>query len=175
MHVDTHDAIIRRLEPHEHETYRALRLECLRTLPAFFGTTYAEASAIPALPFQTFIRERAADHVMFGAFVDGTLSGLCGFRRETRQRARHRGELVEMYVAPHATGRGIGGRLIDAVLRYAFEELGASQVVLGVAAQNEAAQRAYRRAGFHEYGRLPGFFLTDDVGTTQVFMVRDRG
>lgn len=138
MPADTHDATIRRLEPHDQAAYRALRLESLRTNPALFGTTYAEAAAMPSLPFETFIRERAPDHAMFGAFVDGTLVGLCGFRRETRERARHSGELVEMYVAPHVAGRGIGARLVDAVLRFAFEELGASQVVLGVAAGGAA-------------------------------------
>jgi len=174
MPADTHDTTIRRLEPHDQGAYRALRLESLRTNPALFGTTYAEAAAMPSLPFETFIRERAPDHAMFGAFVDGTLVGLCGFRRETRERARHSGELVEMYVAPHVAGRGIGARLVDAVLRFAFEELGASQVVLGVAAENERAQRGYRRAGFREYGRLPNAFLTDGVFSAKVFMVRDR-
>ena len=107
MPADTHDTTIRRLEPHDQGAYRALRLESLRTNPALFGTTYAEAAAMPSLPFETFIRERAPDHAMFGAFVDGTLVGLCGFRRETRERARHSGELVEMYVAPHVAGRGL--------------------------------------------------------------------
>ena len=166
--------LVRRLERDESADYRALRLECLRLHPAFFGSTHAEALAAE-LPFERHIRARDPDHAMFGAFDGGQLRGLCGFQREPRLRARHRGELVQMYVAPELTRRGVGSRLIAAVVRFAFDDPTISQVVLSVVAQNAAAIAAYRRAGFREYGRLENYFSPiDGVDATQLFMVRER-
>ncbi|MEP6729799.1 MAG: GNAT family protein [bacterium] len=168
------DVVVRRVEAHEDVVYRAVRLECLQLYPANFGTTLAEALSTPRTPFENFIAEQNPDNVMFGAFVDGTLGGLCGFHREPRQRARHRGELIQMYVAPRLAKRGIGGRLIAAVLDHAFENPGIRHVVLSVVADNTTAIRAYERAGFREYGRLEGYFLSENGASTQLWMVRER-
>src|SRR5471032_1906095 len=105
MHTAGKEVIVRRLQAHEHAAYRTVRLECLRLNPDLFGTTYPEASAMPILTFERFISTGDRDNVMFGAFVDGWLCGLCGFARETRQRTRHRGELVQMYVHTTLTRR----------------------------------------------------------------------
>jgi RimJ/RimL family protein N-acetyltransferase len=162
---------IRRLEPREHLAYRTLRLECLKIHPEFFGTTYAEAAATRALPFERFIWKRSQDNVMFGAFIDEELTGICGFQREQRERTRHRGELVQLYVRPRAARQGIGTKLIAAVLKHAFDDLRMMQVVLSVAANNDAAVKAYHRAGFREYGWLERHFCSDAVCDAQYFMV----
>ena len=166
--------IIRQLEPREHLAYRTLRLECLKLHPEFFGTTYAEAAAIRALPFERFIWRRSRDNVMFGAFIDDELCGICGFQREQRERTRHRGELVQLYVRPREAGQGIGTKLIGTILKHAFDDLHLMQVVLSVAANNEAAVKAYHRAGFREYGWLERYFCSDGVCDAQYFMVYER-
>ena len=108
---------IRQLQANEQDAYRLLRLESLRLYPAFFGATYAEAIATPRLPFEHFIDVQDPDNRMFGAFIDQQLCGICGFQREQRQRARHRGVLVHMYVTPGRAKQGIGERLITTLLR----------------------------------------------------------
>jgi RimJ/RimL family protein N-acetyltransferase len=172
--TEMHDVVIRKLEPREYGQYRELRLECLKRNPLFFGTTYAEALATEALPFEKFIWTRDPDHVMFGAFAQGKLCGICGIQREQRQRARHRGELVQLYVTPVVARKGIGARLIATVLQYALENLMLEQVVLGVAADNRAALKTYHRAGFREYGWLERYFCSDGVCNGQLFMVYER-
>ena len=185
LHGASMTAVCRPLLAHEHADYRTVRLECLRLHPTMFGTTYAEAAATPQLAFERYIADQDPDHVMFGAFVDptphlraspveGHLSGLCALSRETRQRARHRCELTQMYVAPHAASRGIGGLLIDRALQHAFADPAVRHVVLGVVADNTGAIRLYQRAGFREYGRLPSYFLAEGINSTQLFMVRER-
>lgn len=52
-----------------------------------------------------------------------------------------------------ARGRGLGTETTRLVLDYAFGSLGLHNVMLRVYAYNEAGLRAYRKAGFQEFGR----------------------
>jgi RimJ/RimL family protein N-acetyltransferase len=56
-------------------------------------------------------------------------------------------------------GRGLGREATDLVCRYAFEQLGAAEIVLEVDPRNLAAVRAYLAVGF-EHGAGPAMQLT---------------
>jgi RimJ/RimL family protein N-acetyltransferase len=168
------DVSIRKLLAHESAAYRSARLESLQHYPAFFGTTYAEEAAVPILPFEQLIQQQHPSNFMLGAFRDNQLCGICGFKREPRRRSRHRGELVQLYVAPTATGHGIGGRLVTGVVSEAFRDPELTQIVLGVIADNHAALAVYTRAGFREYGRLERYFVDGETSRTQLFMIHER-
>ena len=168
------DVTIRRMRPGEEGLYRAMRLQALQRNPRVFGSTYAETRATPVLPFERFIAEGNEENPMFGAFTRGELGGTCGLVRETRERARHRAELVHMYVAPWLQGQGVGGNLVATAVRYGLDRIGLRQIVLGVIAENEPAVRLYRRSGFREYGRLEGFFEGEMGSAEKLFMVYER-
>ena len=68
-------------------------------------------------------------------------------------------------------GRGIGGRLLDALLAEADRR--SPVVLLEVRADNEGAQELYRRRGFVEIGRRRGYYQPS--GTDAVVMRRERG
>jgi len=53
-------------------------------------------------------------------------------------------------VDPEKRGRGLGRELLLMALRYAFVELGAERVTLGVFENNPSARRCYLAAGFRE-------------------------
>jgi len=57
-----------------------------------------------------------------------------------------------MWVAPEARRSGVGAALTKAVMDWAAAR-GAQRVLLGVAENNEAAQRLYERLGFKLTGR----------------------
>lgn len=57
------------------------------------------------------------------------------------------GALYDILVDPARRERGVGRKLLDAMLQ-ALEARGAPQVVLFTATQNEAAQRLFAKAGF---------------------------
>jgi ribosomal protein S18 acetylase RimI-like enzyme len=58
--------------------------------------------------------------------------------------------ISDLFVAPEFRGAGIAGRLIDA-MEGRLAQPGISRLRIGVLAANEAAVRAYRRAGFLPY------------------------
>lgn len=72
---------------------------------------------------------------------------------KTRPAYRHTVE-NSIYVAPHAVGQGIGGRLLDAVLS-ACLQVGIRQVIAVIVdAEAEASLTLHRRRGFVDAGRL---------------------
>ncbi len=59
-----------------------------------------------------------------------------------------------LLAGPAVFGRGYGTEVTRLVLDHAFDDVGLHRVSLGVYAFNLRAQRAYRRCGFREEGRL---------------------
>ena len=133
---------IRRLDPGEWREYRALRLRALRDAPAAFASTHAGEAARD----DDYWRERAsrdgsaifvADD--FGAMAIGYVAG------------EGRVELISLWVAPEARGRGLGTALCERVVEWA-EDAGAEEVTLWVNEANAAALGLYERAGFAATG-----------------------
>src|SRR5215208_137120 len=162
--------VIRKLQPHESAVYREVRLACLKNVPQFFGSTYEEEVLNPKFMFETFIETDSPDHVMFGAFDQERLIGITGFNRMARQRAMHRGEIVQVYVDSNYRGQNIGERLIRLALDYAFHLEGIEQAQLSVIANNQTAIRLYEKLGFKTFGVQPSYFKVDDIYLDQQFM-----
>ncbi|MCI0551377.1 MAG: GNAT family N-acetyltransferase [Anaerolineae bacterium] len=161
---------IRRLLPHESSIYRELRLACLKNAPEHFGSTYEEESRISKLKFEIYIENNSQDHFMFGVFDDEKLIGLAGFDRMGRQRTRHRGEVVHMYVDSNYRGQNIGETLLRGLLEHAFKLDGIEQAQLGVIAGNDRAIKLYEKVGFRAYGIQPKYFKAGDTYMDQQFM-----
>ena len=107
---------------------------------------------------------------MFGAFDDGRLIGITGFNRMARQRASHRGEIVQVYVESSYRGQNIGEKLLKRVLEYAFTLEGIQQVQLGGIASNKTAIKLYEKLGFKTFGIKPKYFKVRDSYMGQQFM-----
>jgi ribosomal protein S18 acetylase RimI-like enzyme len=107
---------------------------------------------------------------MFGAFDDKRLIGITGFNRMARQRAMHRGEVVQVYVDSKYRGQNIGEKLIRRVLEYAFALDGIEQVQLSVIAGNQTAIKLYEKIGFKTFGVQPRYFKVGETYMDQQFM-----
>ena len=72
--------------------------------------------------------------------------------------------------------RGIGQSALKALLRYAFEEMGANRVSLDTLSYNERARHIYKKLGFVEEGtRRKAFFLKNEFHDLILFgMLRDE-
>jgi len=166
---------IRKLQPHESSLYRAIRLECLKNAPNNFGSTYEEESNTPKLKFESIVEQAVPEQFMFGAFDDGKLIGIVGFHRMERQRARHRGEVVQMYMDSNYRGQNVGESLLRGLLDQAFTLEGIEQVQLSVVAGNAAAIHLYEKIGFKTFGIQPRYFRVGDGYLDQQFMQLFKG
>lgn len=165
-----HSIIVRKLQPHESRLYRSIRLVCLKNAPDHFGSTYEEEINIPKLKFESYIEQDHEERFMFGAFDNGKLIGIVGFERMERQRARHRGEVVQMYVDAGYRGRNLGEQLLRGLIEQAFSIKGIEQLQLSVIARNRAAIQLYEKLGFQAFGVQPRYFKVGEQYLDQQFM-----
>lgn len=140
---------IRRLDVSDVEDYRAIRLSALERAPEAFGSVHAIEASRPMAAFA----ERLATSAVFGAYVEGRIVGMIGFKQESGPKNAHKGFIWGFYVEPDMRQRGVGTRLIASLIAAARDTV--EQLTLTVVHQNEAAIALYKRLGFTVYGVEP--------------------
>lgn len=111
--------------------------------------------------------------VQLVALNDGQVIGHIGLDQYARIRQGHVGT-VYMGVALAWHGNGVGSRLMEAVLEVADNWMNLRRIELTVYADNEAAQRLYRKFGFEVEGRLRDYAVRDGVFADAMSMARLR-
>ena len=162
------DIRVRRLLPEDAARYREIRLEGLRVSPEAFGNTFEVENARPIELFADRIR----DSETMGAFEGAEILGVAGLRANQGPKESHKGMLVGMYVRPQARNRGVGRRLVEAVIEVARTR-GVELLQLAVVSDNEPARRLYARLGFVEYGIEKKSLKQGGRYTDEVLMVKD--
>lgn len=165
----------RLLGPTDTTIYRKIRLECLKAYPTHFGSSFEEEQSKSQLAYEIYLEKEDPDNFIFGAFDGKTCVGICAFHREPREKTRHRGELIQMYVASGYQKHGLGKELIARLVNRAFTSLGIEQIVLGVINTNLSAIHVYEKMGFREYGLIPKYFKMGKGYLDQKLMIRERG
>jgi GNAT superfamily N-acetyltransferase len=156
---------IMRLGAGDEDRLREVRLRALADAPKAFASTYERE--------ERFSRDVWTARLTGGGSVDllavdgGRALGMTSARIEERPGTAH---LLGMWVAPEARGRGVGRRLIDAIVEWAREreihELG-----LWVTDANDPAHALYGNSGFRSTGeRQP---LPSDPSIMESKLVRD--
>jgi ribosomal protein S18 acetylase RimI-like enzyme len=158
--------VIRRLTLQDVADYRRIRLESLRESPDSFGTTYESARARPL----SFFEGRLTEASVYGAYDGAAIVGTVCFSADTGPKDRHKGHLTAMYVAPAARRRGVGARLIEALIGDARDVV--EQVLLSVVVGNTSAINLYERLGFTAYGVEPRALKAGDRYLDEVLMVK---
>lgn len=158
---------IRRLGASDAAAFHMLRLDALSRCPSAFSAAYEEA----VLQRPDEVGARLAEETVFGAFIDGELCGIAGFRRPAQIKKRHKGTLWGVYVRPGIRREGLGTALIAAVIEHARTEV--MQLHAAVVTTNHAARRLYARLGFVSYGLEPGGLrLGEEVLDQQLMVLR---
>lgn len=124
--------------------YRDVRLAALRDAPYAFSSKWENEVKLGRLQWQTRLSTRS----QFVALVEGEVAGTVGVIVLPGGMAA---ELISMWVDPAVRGRGVGDRLVAAVLDWAATA-GLPDVRLWVTSGNEAAERLYARCGFKRTG-----------------------
>jgi RimJ/RimL family protein N-acetyltransferase len=145
--------LIRPLTVADAEAFWNLRLCAFIESPDSFNTSPDEWRAYPLSEVERMLSGETASpsDIVLGAFEPG-LCGHVGLRRELRRKRAHRATLWGLYVGPEMRGRGIGRRLLQALLDHARSQPDLIIVELTVMTDNQHALRIYRRLGFERYG-----------------------
>ncbi|KXU82658.1 acetyltransferase [Paraburkholderia monticola] len=175
MSVNLDSLLIRQLGPADRDAYFQLRLRGLKAHPASFGQSYDEALAKGAAQHDATLQGSAAEGTfLLGAYAsaDAPLIGVVGLLRYKSDKERHKANVVGMYVAHEAAGRGVGRALLSELLTRAARVDGLRQVQLTVGSRNDTARKLYESLGFRKYGCEVGALYVDGVFHDEDLMAR---
>ncbi len=165
---------IRRLVAADAAVYRGLMLEGYERHPEAFTASVEEREPFPMTWWEGRVKDGDdAEEIVVGAFDEGELIGVAGLRFVTRPKARHKANLYGMYVPATFTKRGIGQRLVMAIIDEARKRDGVRVVTLTVTEGNREAEHLYERCGFVRYGVEPFAVSVDGGFLSKVYMWLD--
>lgn len=169
----THGAhMIRRLGPDDQVAYAALRLRGLELHPEAFGTGAADWRAGAPEQVRRSL-DGGPDDVVLGAFVEETLVGLVGLKRERKFAVSHKGTIWGLVVAPEHRRAGHGRALLGRLLEVARGLDGLVHVRALVTSTGVAALATFEQAGFERYGLEVGGIQVEGERYDQVYLRRD--
>ncbi|WP_339063483.1 GNAT family N-acetyltransferase [Tepidibacillus marianensis] len=122
--------------------------------PDSFLRTYEEEYNLPLDFYENRFKNdwSSGNFFVLGAFANETLVGQVGFKRENKEKVKHKGTLWGMYVVPEARGKGTGKKLIEELIKRTKMIDDLEQINLIVFHTNEPAKKLYRQFGFELFG-----------------------
>lgn len=157
------DIDIIELPSHRWAEYRALRLHALSDAPQAFGSSYAESRGYPDDAWMRRLRRvEDGETLLLFAEADGVLIGMAGAVWGGADDAPGVAMVISVFVVAAHRGRGIGHRLIQAVLAALRQRADLHTACLAVNSQQTEAIRTYLRAGF-----MPGDTVRNLMGDGQ--------
>src|SRR5437773_9937927 len=121
---------VRKLVRDDAEAWASLRREALQAHPLAFG---ASIPADPKLLGESILPTLANEESpVFGAFIDGSLVGIIGLRRNPAEKERHKALIWGMYVTVRTRRSGAGQMLLHTAIQQARSWAGVEQVHLTV-------------------------------------------
>jgi GNAT superfamily N-acetyltransferase len=146
---------VRRLAKPDCEPYKALRLRAFQESSASFSESYDDECQ-KSLEFFHALLGDSSEHFTVGSFSTADeLSGIATFKRDQRQKARHKGFIHTMYVAPEYRGQKIADGILRNIMETARTMPGLEQIHLWVLnPETSFARKLYLKAGFKPQGPM---------------------
>ena len=159
---------LRNIGPDEWEIWKDQRLAALRKAPYAFSSKLADWENAPEQRWRDRLSIYGGYQVV--ASLQGTIVGMAGgFLLNEPEVA----ELVSMWVAPAARGRGVGDALVAAVEDWAYG-IGATIIKLSVVENNYPARKLYLRNGFVDDELKSGDTDISDTCCEQVMLKKKK-
>lgn len=162
--------MIRMLNKQDAEAYQTIRLEALRVNPEAFGSTYEREAAFTVEEIGRRIAPEAGKFTL-GAFEEDRLIGIVTFFRDNGPKTKHKANLYGMYVSADCRGKGIGGKLLDTLIKEARQLDGVEQITLTVVQDNERAKALYVNSGFVVFGIEKNALKVEEIYYDEAWMV----
>ena len=131
---------VRRVGRDDWELFRRVRLAALAEAPEVFGSRYEDWADAGPERWQARLTDVPLNLV---AIADDEPVGLVSATAPANDAV----ELISLWIAPSARGRGLADDLVRRVLAWA-REAGVGWVLLSVKIANTSARALYRRSGF---------------------------
>ena len=135
--------------PDDWSLWRELRLRALADAPSAFGSTLADWTG----PGETEQRRRERLSSVALNLVASLSAKPVGMASATSP-VKDEVELISMWVAPEARGRGVGGVLVEAIALWALKQP-VARVALDVRKANTEAVKLYQQHDFVDAGAHP--------------------
>ena len=163
---------VRKLGRDDVDAWASLRREALEIHPLSFGASTPDD---PRLLVEFVLARIAAsdESAVFGAFIGGSMVGMVGILRKTREKERHKALLWGMYVTQARRRSGAGAMLLRTAIQRGKSWAGVAQIHLAVTEVSQDARRLYERHGFREWGREPRALCWEGRCTDSIHMVLD--
>jgi aminoglycoside 6'-N-acetyltransferase len=104
--------------------------------------------------------EATDDPQFFAVEANGELVGLIQCNEENEPDFRHAG--IDIFLAEHVHGLGLGTDAIRTLARYLIDERGHHRLTIDPAADNAVAIRVYEKVGFRPVGMLREYWRSPD-------------
>lgn len=142
---------IRTVSLEDTTTFKAIRLRALEDSPSAFASTLADTLALSDQEWQTRVQECCRPEAIgFLAFEGEEACGM--IRGSPDERDLKIGWVESMWVAPRQRRRGVGSRLLQAVIAWA-KNRNLHALILEVTSTNRPAIGLYEHCGFAATGR----------------------
>ena len=109
-----------------------------------------EVAAWWGQPADGFPRSDEPEATRFTIRRDGQVVGMIQYGEEDEPEYRH--AWIDLFLAPEATGQGLGTDALRTLVRHLQTERGHHRITIDPAVDNVAAIRCYEKAGFRRVG-----------------------
>ena len=148
--------MIRKLNPNDAESFKKLRLVCLKNNPISWLSSYADESHKPTVFFQNRITSANTPGVggYYGLFENSKLIGLAQLSTNSLLKKRHIVYIFELMVLPNKRRKGAATKLIKYLLKIVRHDNNVEKVFLYVNSKNYTAISFYNNLGFENITTL---------------------
>lgn len=154
---------VRKLQNHEWQKFKHIRLEALDDSPTAFGQSAEDESKKTDEQWESgvkFTNENPPSLALF-AEIGEEIIGMVGSFTKDREKMKHIANVWGMYVNSEYRGQGIGRKLLESLIEELKNHSQIKKIRIGVVSSNTLAAELYKRLGFEVVGEFKKELFVD--------------